>query len=52
MDNTTQIALNKLTERQRHYCRNLSVIINKCRHSDKTLTFLLLVGNSKDILIA
>jgi hypothetical protein len=50
MDNTTQIALNKLTERQRHYCRNLSVIINKCRHSDKTLTFFATCGKLEGYL--
>lgn len=51
MDNTIQTALNKLTERQRHYCRNLSVIIDKCRGSKESLlTYFSAYGKLKGYL--
>lgn len=35
----TEKSLGKLTEEQKHYCRNLSVIISRCKVTERNLTY-------------
>ena len=50
MDNTIQTVLNKLTKCQRRYCRNLSVIIDKCRGDNESFTYFSACGKLKGYL--
>ena len=50
MNNETQIALNKLATHQKHYCRNLSVIIAKCKNTNNDLVYTDACGKIKGYL--
>ena len=50
MNNETQTALNKLTTHQKHYCRNLSVIIAKCKNTNNDLVYTDACGKIKGYL--
>ena len=46
-NNEIQIALNKLATHQKHYCRNLSVIIAKCKNTDNDFVYTDACGKLK-----
>ena len=49
-NNEIQTALNKLTPHQKHYCRNLSVIIAKCKNTNNDLVYTDACGKIKGYL--
>lgn len=50
MNNETQTVLNKLATHQKHYCRNLSVIIAKCKNTNNDFVYTDTCGKLKGYL--